>query len=133
MGALQIYSTKLNIPLQIDNYNPAAWFELVRGYEEEPEGGQRCRICIEARLERAAQIAKEHGFKWFTTTLSISPHKNSKVINEIGLKIAQKFDLNFLQENFKKKDGFKKSVEISKEHNLYRQDYCGCIFSMRNK
>ncbi|MHA1359290.1 MAG: epoxyqueuosine reductase QueH [Candidatus Helarchaeota archaeon] len=131
LASLITYTDRLNIPLVVDSYNPAEWFELVKGYEECPEGGERCKICIEARLKRTAKYAKDHGFTGFTTTLTISPHKSSKIINEIGTKLAKEFEINFLQENFKKQNGFKKSVAISKQFQLYRQNYCGCIFSIK--
>jgi len=130
LDSLRTYATQLNIPLIVDNYNPTEWFELVRGYEPCVEGGDRCKICIELRLEKTAAYAKSHGFPGFTTTLTISPHKNTKMINEIGERLAIKYDIIFLSKNFKKKDGFKKSIELSKQHELYRQNYCGCKFSM---
>lgn len=107
------------------------WLEEVKGMENEPEGGQRCAACFEFRLKKTAQYAKEQGFDLFTTTLTISPHKNSKVIFDIGEKIAKEHGIDFLCENFKKNDGFKKSLDLSKQYNLFRQNYCGCAFSIR--
>jgi len=130
LNSLKDYAAQINIALIVDEYNPAEWFELVKGYETCKEGGDRCKICIESRLEKTARCAKTQGFAGFTTTLTISPHKNTKIINEIGERLAAKYDIIFLSKNFKKKDGFKKSLELSKQHALYRQNYCGCKFSM---
>lgn len=131
LDSLKNYVEKTKTPLIIDEYQPDEWLQLVKGYEETPEGGERCRICIESRLKRTAHYAKKNGFEWFTTTLTISPHKNANVINQLGSQVANEYDLKFLVKNFKKKDGFRKSIKISKEHNLYRQNYCGCVFSMK--
>lgn len=105
------------------------FYEAVRGYEQMGEGSQRCHRCFELRLDRAAQYAKSNGFDYFTTTLTISPLKNAAKINEIGLELAKKYGINFLNSDFKKNDGYRRSVELSKEYNLYRQNYCGCVFS----
>ena len=131
LNSLKTYVEKVNIPLIIDNYNPKEWLDQVKGYEESPEGGKRCEICIKNRLKLTAEYAKAHGFEWFTTTLTISPHKNAEIINKIGIKLGEENHINFLLKNFKKKDGFKKSLIISKDHDLYRQNYCGCIYSAR--
>lgn len=130
LDSLKTYAGQLNIPLIIDNYNPEEWFTRIKGYELCLEGGERCKICIELRLEETARYAKSHGFEGFTTTLTISPHKNTPMINEIGARLSEKYGIQFLAKNFKKKDGFKKSLEISKQYKLYRQNYCGCKFSM---
>lgn len=87
--------------------------------------------CYELRLKEAAIIAKEQGFDYFTTTLSISPHKNSQVLNQIGKKLSEEYDVQYLYSDFKKKEGYKRSIELSSQYNLYRQDYCGCVFSKR--
>ena len=112
-------------------YNPAEFYELVKGLENEPEGGRRCFACYEYRLNEAASYAQRYGFDYFTTTLSISPLKNADKINEIGEKVGVKYGVKHLPSDFKKKDGYKQSVELSKEYNLYRQNFCGCIFSKR--
>ncbi len=130
LGSLKTYAGQLNVPLVVEDYNPEEWFARIKGYELCLEGGDRCKICIESRLEKTAQYAKSHGFEGFTTTLTISPYKNTKQINEIGVRLAEKYAIQYLSKNFKKKDGFKKSLEISKEYKLYRQNYCGCKFSM---
>lgn len=112
-------------------YVPEEFFEKVRGLELEPERGRRCYICYEMRLRETAKIAEELGYKYFTTTLSLSPHKNSNWINEIGNNLSKEYNSTFLYSDFKKKNGYKRSIELSKEYNLYRQDYCGCIYSRK--
>lgn len=112
-----------------EKYLPEEFFDIAKGLEEEREGGLRCFKCYELRLKEAAKKAKELNFDYFTTVLSISPHKNAEKINEIGEKISQEFEIKFLNSDFKKKNGYKRSIELSKEYNLYRQDYCGCIYS----
>lgn len=106
---------------------------IIKGYEKEPENGQRCLLCYELRLNKTAQIAKENNFDLFTTTLTVSPYKNSEKINELGIKIGKENNVLYLISDFKKKDGYKRSIELSKKYNIYRQDYCGCIFSKRSK
>ena len=113
-------------------YDPMEFFEAVKGYENCPEGGERCFICYELRLREAALTAKREGFDYFTTTLTLSPLKNSEKLNEIGKKIASEYDVDFLPSDFKKKDGYKRSIQLSKDFELYRQNYCGCIFSKNN-
>jgi hypothetical protein len=108
-----------------------AWMEIMVGMEGDPEGGRRCNICIRHRLEKAACMAKTASIDTFATTLSIGPSKNSRKINEIGVDLSKRYELSFLEADFKKRDGFLKSVQISKALGLYRQDYCGCCFSMR--
>ncbi|MDF2908990.1 MAG: hypothetical protein K0R34_4311 [Herbinix sp.] len=114
-------------------YQPRAYYQAIKGLEEKPEGGDRCFVCYELRLREAAQLAKEGGYDYFTTTLSISPHKKSEKLIEIGSKLATEYGVAYLPSDFKKKNGYKRSIELSKEYNLYRQDYCGCIFSMREQ
>ncbi|RKM55656.1 hypothetical protein D6853_08865 [Butyrivibrio sp. X503] len=109
-------------------YDPKEYFEAVKGYEDIPEGGERCRKCFELRLRKTAETAAKEGFEYFTTTLTISPLKNADVLNEIGEKVAGKA-VSFLPSDFKKKDGYKRSIELSQRFCLYRQDYCGCGFS----
>ncbi len=119
------------IPLIVFDYESSRWFELVKGLENELEGGKRCEVCFRMRLEKTAALANKKGFDCFTTTLSISPHKNAQLINQTGKMIAKQFDVEFFEANFKKKDGFKQSVELSKNYDFYRQDYCGCVYSRR--
>lgn len=120
-------------PLIIEEDAPEIWFDLVKGLEQEKEGGNRCKVCFKLRLEKTAVYAKENNFDGFTTVLTISPHKNTTIINQIGKELSEKHDIFFLEENFKKAEGFKKSLEFSKEYNLYRQSYCGCVFSQNKK
>ena len=112
-------------------YDPESFLEFIRGYENEPENGARCAKCFEFRMDRTARKAMELGFSLFTTTLSVSPHKKTQTINEKGYALSKKYGISFLDESFKKKDGFKRSVELSGEYGLYRQNYCGCRFSER--
>lgn len=119
------------LPLIVGEYEVDRWFKKIKGYENEREGGKRCEKCFELRLQETAKLAKEIGASIFTTTLTISPHKNAKTINNIGKNLADKYKIKFLEADFKKKDGFKKSVEESKRLGLYRQNYCGCVFSKR--
>lgn len=111
------------------DYDYNEFMEIAKGHEGDKEGGERCRLCFSLRLDKTAQYAKEYGFDKFATTLSVSPYKNTLVINDVGQQISQKYNIGFLPENFKKKDGYKKSIEFAKQYNLYRQDYCGCAFS----
>ena len=110
-------------------YDPEGYFRMVEGYEDEPEGGGRCTLCFQQRLEAAARFAKEEGFMAFGTTLTVSPHKNYPLISAIGNQIAKDCQVEFLDLDFKKKAGFQRSIQLSKEYDLYRQNYCGCEFS----
>lgn len=112
-------------------YNDNSYYNAVKGLESEKEGGLRCYKCYQLRLEQTATLAKELKFDYFTTTLSVSPYKNSLKINEIGAFLSEKYQINYLYADFKKKNGYKRSIELSKEYNLYRQNYCGCIYSMK--
>lgn len=114
-------------------YEPKKFYELVKGLEKCPEGAKRCFLCYEMRLREAAKYAKELGYDYFTTTLTISPLKNAGKINEIGKRIAGEYQVTFLPSDFKKRNGYKRSIELSKEYELYRQDYCGCIFSKKER
>ncbi len=115
-----------DLPYDIDK-----WHELCDAMANEPEGGKRCEICFKMRLEKTSQKAKELGIEIFATTLTISPHKNAALINKLGKEAGLKYGVNYYESDFKKKDGFKKSIELSKKHNLYRQNYCGCIYSVK--
>lgn len=110
-------------------YDGEAFRQMAQGLEQEPEGGARCMACYRLRLEEAARAAKSHGLEYFTTTLSISPLKNAQALNRIGEELGEKYGVKHLPGDFKKRDGYKRSVELSKEYNLYRQDYCGCVYS----
>ncbi len=113
-------------------YDSDRFYEMVKGLEKEKEGGERCFRCYELRLREAAEMAKKAEFDYFTTTLSISPLKNAQKLNEIGMRLAEEYGVEYLPSDFKKKNGYKRSVELSKEYGLYRQDYCGCVFSREN-
>lgn len=118
-----------HITLIEPEYAPAEFYAAARGLEQEPEKGERCTACYKLRLEKTAKYAAENGFPWFTTTLSISPVKDPVRINSIGSEMAEKYGVSFLTSEFRKRDGYKRSLELSREYGLYRQDYCGCIFS----
>lgn len=111
------------------SYNPAEYDEAVKGLEDLGERSKRCYQCYKLRLKQTAQLAKKEGFDYFTTTLSISPYKNAGWLNEIGMTLASRMQINYLCADFKKKDGYKRSIELSAEYNLYRQDFCGCKYS----
>lgn len=113
-------------------YEPLKFFEMAKGLEDVPEGGERCFKCYELRQREAAEYASLHGFDYFTTTLSISPHKNAEVLNNIGLRLEKEYGVKYLVSDFKKRGGYQKSIQYSKDYCLYRQNYCGCIFSKRN-
>ena len=114
-----------------EEYDPKEFYEMAKGLEDVPEGGERCFRCYRLRMEEAAKLAKEDGYDYFTTTLSISPLKNAQKINEIGEELAEIYKVPHLTSDFKKKNGYKRSIELSHEHDLYRQNYCGCVFSKR--
>ncbi|EFC98580.1 hypothetical protein CLOSTHATH_03239, partial [Hungatella hathewayi DSM 13479] len=105
------------------------FFRIAKGLEKVPEGGERCFKCFDLRLREAAKVASAGRYDYFTTTLTISPLKNADKLNEIGEKLAKEYRVAFLPSDFKKKDGYKRSVQLSEEYGLYRQDYCGCIYS----
>lgn len=123
---------ELNLPdlniMDID-YDNDNYRIYVKGHENDKEGGHRCHLCYELRLDKTAKIAKERKFDYFGTTLTVSPYKNAQILNQIGEKLQDVYNVNWLYSDFKKKDGYKKSIELSKKYNLYRQDYCGCLFS----
>ncbi len=123
--------TKNNISVFEGRHNTDEFYSAVKGFENEKEGGKRCEICFRLRLGEAAKFAKENGFDYFTTTLSISPLKNASLLNQIGEELAEREGVEYLFSDFKKRGGYLRSIELSKEYSLYRQDYCGCIFSIR--
>lgn len=114
-------------------YEPEKFLEFARDLADVPEGGERCYKCYELRMRETCKYAKEHGFQFFTTTLSISPLKNVEWINEIGERLAEEYGISHLPSEFRKKNGYKRSIELSKEYELYRQDYCGCAYSKRER
>jgi hypothetical protein len=115
------------------NYDKERFYDMAKGLENVPEGGERCFRCYELRLREAAELAKKMEMDYFTTTLSISPLKNAEKLNEIGDRLAAEYGISYLNSDFKKKNGYKRSVELSQEYGMYRQDYCGCVFSIRDK
>jgi predicted adenine nucleotide alpha hydrolase (AANH) superfamily ATPase len=134
LSSAERYLDQIGIQLIVGTYEQSEWLAAVKGYEAEPEGGKRCEICYRMRLQKTAEFAVTIGCKYFTTTLSISPHKRAEVINRLGIDIAASYHpkLSFYAADFKKRNGFKKSVEMSKRAGLYRQTYCGCKFSHGN-
>ena len=130
---LTLINPKYKVELLEGEYNPKLFLDMSKGLEMEPERGKRCYKCYEMRLKETANIASKLGFNNFCTTLTLSPHKNSDWINEIGEKLDKEYVSNYLYSDFKKKEGYKRSIELSKKYNLYRQDYCGCIYSKRDK
>ena len=114
-------------------YHPEDFYETVKGMEDLKEGSERCYRCYELRLRESAKIAVERGFDYFTTTLSISPYKNAGWLNEIGVRLGEEYGISYLVSDFKKKNGYKRSIELSSEYGLYRQNYCGCIYSRQQR
>lgn len=114
------------------DYESEAFREIAEGYESEPEGGARCKRCFLLRLERTAREAKERGYDFFGATLTVSPLKDSDALNQIGFALAEKYGVSYLPSDFKKRNGYLRSIELSKEYRLYRQNYCGCVYSKRD-
>ena len=125
------FKTKYKISIIDGRYDINDFLDIAKGLENEPERGKRCYKCYNLRLEETAKVAEKEGFPYFTTTLSLSPYKNSNWINEIGEDLNNKYNSTYLYSDFKKKNGYKRSIELSKEYNLYRQNYCGCIYSKK--
>ncbi len=126
-------NAKIKYPIHFleGRYDPERFYEMAKGMEKLPEGGERCLACYGLRLREAAEEAKKGGFDYFTTTLSISPHKNAQKLNEIGKALGEEYGIAYLPSDFKKKNGYRRSCELSEKFGLYRQDYCGCVFSKR--
>jgi len=122
-----------NIGLVDCKYSKQDYDSVIIGLENEPEGGKRCTECYKLRLEKTCIYAKEHGYDYFTSTLSVSPYKNAEKLNYIGKELEKKYNIKYLTADFKKEDGYKLSIDLSKKYNLYRQDYCGCEFSKNKK
>jgi predicted adenine nucleotide alpha hydrolase (AANH) superfamily ATPase len=125
-------AAKYGLPLIIEDYDHNEWLKKISGFESEPEKGGRCEICYRDRLQKTAKAAQKNNFDYFTTTLTVSPHKLARSIINIGLNLSASYGIKFLDEDFKKQDGFKKAGVLSRELNLYRQNYCGCEFSRNN-
>lgn len=126
-------SVKYPISVLEVEYDSEKYDDISKGLEDEPEGGERCHKCYYLRMEKTALLAKELHYDYFTTTLSISPYKNASVLNRIGEVLEKKYQVNYLYADFKKKEGYKRSIELSKQYQLYRQDYCGCKYSIIKK
>lgn len=129
----KIVCSHFNVPFVDGDYNEESWLQYIKGLEGEREGGARCEKCFYYRLEETAKKAKEGGFDIFGTTLTVSPHKSTPIINRVGKELSEKWQVEFLEESFKKKDGYLRSINLSKELSLYRQNYCGCRFSLRKE
>ena len=130
---ISLMEFKNNVKIIEGAYDSKVFFDAVKGLEKEPEGGKRCIECFKLRLEASAKTAREIGADYFATTLTISPLKNADALNEIGAQFADKYGVNWLYSDFKKREGYKRSIQLSREYDLYRQDYCGCIFSRVNR
>lgn len=128
-----VNSMPLVNPLQvvIENYEPNEFYDIAKGLENEPERGKRCEQCFRLRLNHSVEYAQNNNFDYFTTTLSISPHKDATLLNEIGRELSNQYNIPYLFSDFKKKNGYKRSIELSTEYALYRQNYCGCIYSYK--
>ncbi|MDM7925521.1 MAG: epoxyqueuosine reductase QueH [bacterium] len=131
LDEIRALGDRWNFPVETAEYDAGNWRYAIRGLEDEPEGGKRCRVCFRFRLERTAERAAASGMDAFATTLTVSPHKNAALINRIGSEIGPLTGVTFIAADFKKQDGFRKSCALSREAGLYRQDYCGCEFSLR--
>ena len=123
----------LNVKFMACDYDNMSFEDADLDLHDEPEGGKRCTVCFGLRLRYTAKLAKKNNFDYFSTTLTVSPHKNSDIINKIGEAVGQSVGINYLFADFKKREGYKRSLELSKEYDLYRQDYCGCLYSKRDE
>ncbi len=133
INAYNAQETGYPIDIVEGDYEPQRFYDIAKGLEDCPEGGERCFLCYELRLRRTAELAKAGGYDYFCTTLSISPLKNAKKLNEIGERLAEEYQVSWLASDFKKKNGYKRSIELSIQHQLYRQDYCGCVYSKEER
>ena len=129
--AMEILALETGFTFTADAYEPEVWFESVKGLEGEPEKGLRCEVCIRGRLRTTARLARDKGFDAFAAVLTVSPHKNAAMINRLGTEAGEEFGIEYLSTDLKKLDGFKRSVELTKQYGIYRQDYCGCEFSRK--
>ena len=129
----QQYLAKIGVPFIEGDYETASFYQAVKGLELEREGGQRCLKCFELRLRKTAEMGDQKGFQFFATTLTVSPHKNATIINGLGLSIDKEYSIEYLVSDFKKKEGYKRSLEISSKEGFYRQNYCGCTYSQKKE
>ena len=132
-GLISRVNTKYKVSFLQGKYDSEKFYSITKGLENEKEGGKRCTACFELRLREAAIMAKKGNYDYFTTTLSISPHKDANRLNDIGDALSNSYGVSYLYSDFKKKEGYKRSIQLSEEYNLYRQNYCGCIFSKRER
>jgi len=130
---LNEFNSKNKLDILDIEYNYQDFLNIVEGLENEKEGGKRCFNCYRLRLEKTAKVALENNYDFFGTTLTVSPYKNSQILNKIGEELENKYNIKYLFSDFKKKEGYKRSIELSKEYNLYRQDYCGCVYSKKER
>ena len=130
---IESLTTKNKLDYLDCDYENDLYETKIKGLETCPEGGNRCHVCFNLRLSKTASLAKQFHYDYFCSTLTVSPHKNSALINQIGLNISKEYGIKWLPSDFKKDEGYKKSIQLSKTYNLYRQDYCGCIYSKREK
>ena len=133
IDAYNCQKTGYPIDVMEGDYEPQLFFDMADGLEDCPEGGERCFLCYELRIRRTAEQAKAGGYDYFSTTLTISPLKNAEKLNEIGERLAAEYQVEWLVSDFKKKNGYKRSIELSAEYHLYRQDYCGCVYSKKER
>ena len=124
---------KYPVRLAEGTYDPERFFEMAKGHETDPERGERCTLCYRMRLEETARYARDNGFEWFTTTLSLSPYKDAERLNAIGAELEKQYGVKYLHSDFKKRGGYLRSIELSRVYGLYRQNYCGCVFSQQAK
>jgi predicted adenine nucleotide alpha hydrolase (AANH) superfamily ATPase len=130
LAEMRKVAERYGVPLHEGPYDEARWFDLARGLMDEPERGRRCETCFRMRLEATAAFARDRGFQAFAATLTVSPHKDANLVNRLGKEAGERFGVAYLATDLKKKDGFKRSLELSRELALYRQDYCGCLSSL---
>ena len=133
LDSIKLVAENFKNTIFVDEYKPQEWFDITRGMEDEPEGGKRCLLCYRHRLKRTAKYAAENNIKLMTTTLTTGPSKKASIINSIGSEMALRYGIKFLALDLKKNGGFLKSITLSKQMGLYRQDYCGCIYSMMHR
>ncbi len=130
---IDAFPTKYPVHFIEGDYDKDSFYAIAKGLEHEPEKGARCHKCYDLRLRCTAQVAKEKGFDFFSTTLTISPMKDSQVLNEIGIRISEELGVSWLPSDFKKREGYKRSTQLSAEYDMYRQDYCGCVYSYNER
>ena len=131
LKALETLANEMGFTFAEDSYEPEVWLESIRGLEGEPEKGLRCEICIRERIRTTARMARDRQFDAFAAVLTVSPHKDAAMVNRLGIEAGEEFGVEYVPTDLKKQDGFKRSVKLSKQYGIYRQDYCGCEYSKR--